>query len=132
MATTLTLKPGNTADQAPQTLESVLAQLDAMQTTATQQAEANKALGDELEASKAETAAAKLAPAVEPAKEPEAPSQYADLMGKRAWLVAVHGDMVNLHTGERLTSDPKKTSVDQFYLNQLDAGKVALHIEAAE
>ena len=125
MATTLTLKPGNTppaADAAPQTLEGVLAQLEAANALALQHDEANKSLIEQL-------AAAKAAPAEEPAKAQESPSQYAALMGKRTWLKTVHGDMTNLHTGEVFAADPKKATVDQFILNQLDAGKMAVHVE---
>lgn len=119
MATTLTLKPGNTpaADPTPQTMETVLAELAAAQAA--------------LITSRAETAEAvsKAAPAAETPVEKTEPSQYAALMGKRTWLKAVHGDMINLHTGEAFTTDPKKSTVDQFILNQLDAGKMAVHVE---
>lgn len=123
MSTTLTLKPENTpaagpaAGPAAQTLERVLAELAAAQAAlVTSQAETAEAV-------------AKAAPATEtPVEKPE-PSKFAPLMGKRTWLKTVHGDMTNLHTNEVFTTDPKKATVDQFILNQLDAGKIEVHVE---
>ena len=52
-------------------------------------------------------------------------------MDKRVWVVAVHGKMVNLLTAEAVGKDPKKVKIDQFYINQLDAGKMVLHVDEA-
>lgn len=61
----------------------------------------------------------------------KAPPDHSALLGKRTWVVAVYGDMVNLLTAEVVGTDPKKVKIDQFHINQLDAGKMALHIDEA-
>lgn len=57
---------------------------------------------------------------------------FAGMIGSKRWLIAVHGEMVNLHTSERFNGYPKKARVDEFIASQLEAGKMALHIDDEE
>ena len=107
--TTLTLNPGKVVN------ESLAA--------AVAEAEAAKAADPAVSAAKVPAKADK----VEAAPAPVNP--FTLLLGKRAWLRAVHGDMVNLHTNERFTTDPKKAKIDEFIASQLEAGKMELHVE---
>ena len=67
-------------------------------------------------------------PQAAPPEQPAA-TGFAALLGKRCWVKTVHGDMLHLFTNVWLTTDPKKIEVDQFVVNQLEASKMALHVE---
>lgn len=113
MATTLSLNPAKTNVDAARPDPEAIAAHDL----------ANAILISNLAKSE-ESSAAPAAPT------PAAPGNpFSEMIGKRAWIVAVHGDMVNLHTNERFTSDPKKTTIDQFLASQLEAKKMVLHVE---
>lgn len=122
--TTLTLNPGKVKPE----------ELAAAEAAAAEGAAVTKGLAAavaEAEAAKAAPAeAAKVPPKADKVEAAPAPlNPFTGLVGKRAWLRAVHGDMVNLHTNERFTTDPKKAKIDTFIASQLEAGKMELHVE---
>lgn len=43
---------------------------------------------------------------------------------KKAFVVAVHGNMLHLFTNVWFTTDPKKVELDDFVRCQIDAGKL--------
>jgi hypothetical protein len=45
---------------------------------------------------------------------------------EKAFVVAVHGRMLNLHTDVWLTADPKNVELDEYVRGQLAAGKLAI------
>lgn len=45
---------------------------------------------------------------------------------QKAYVAAVHGDMLHLFTNVWFTKDPKKVEIDQFVQAQLDAGKLVI------
>lgn len=84
-----------------------------------------KAAADEAEAKAA-------APAVPAAPAVAKVIDFAALLGKRRWVKTVHGDMVNLLNNQTLTTSPAKVAIDQFVVNQLEVGKMVLHIEVQD
>lgn len=67
------------------------------------------------------------------AEQPPAPAlDFSHLLGKKAWVKTVFGDMTNLLTSQVFTAAPKKAPIDQFMVNQLEAGKMVLHVDTDE
>lgn len=104
-----------------------------MSRTLTLNSEKSEATVESVEALAPEAAApdvAEVAAPEAPALAPAAPAvDYAALLGKKVWVQTVYGNMVNLFTSEVYTSEAKRVKVDQFVVNQLAAGKMALYIE---
>jgi hypothetical protein len=120
MATTLTLKPQATPNTLP----------PAEKSTTDAPPPAEKSTTDA--PPPAEKSTTDAPPPADTPSEPAPAPDFAALLGKRRWVKTVHGDMLNLFTNVWLTSDPKKVEVDQFVVNQLEAGKMALHTETDE